>query len=345
MLILFLAGVIFIFILVNFFERIDKFVEKKASPFSIIKYYFYQIPYLITLLFPVAHLLATFFSLGEMARKNELLAIKASGINLLRLFKPLIILALFNSFLAFFLSETLSPMGMRTARDIYAVEIRKGTKRFERTFAKDLSFWGQGEKFFFFESIDSRKNLAYGIIMMEFERGIIKRRVDAKKGIYTKEGWIFYDVTERIFKENGGIVNFFKEKNFSEIVESPFDFLKGRKELEEMEWKELVKRIKMLKGAGLSYSEDLVEFHTRIAFPFANLVILIFALPLASSLRGRGRAYGFGISVIFSFVYWGIMQFSKALGQVERLNPLLSAWLPNIIFLEFALLAFRKIKR
>jgi lipopolysaccharide export system permease protein len=345
MLILFLAGVIFIFILVNFFERIDKFVEKRASPISVIKYYLFQVPYLIVLLFPVAHLLATFFSLGEMARKNELLAIKASGINLIRLFKPLILLALLNSFLAFVLSETLSPLGMRIARDVYAVEIRKGTRRFGRTFAKDLSFWGRGNRFFFFESINSTKNMAYGIIMMEFKDGEISKRVDARKGVYAKEGWIFYDVTERIFKGDRDVVNFFKEKKFPEISESPFDFLKGRKELEEMGWKELVRRIEMLKRAGLSYAEDLVEFHTRIAFPFANLVILLFALPLASSLRGRGRAYGFGISVIFSFVYWGIMQFSKALGQVEKLGPLLSAWLPNLIFLGFALLSFRKVKR
>lgn len=345
MLLIFLAGTIFIFIIVNFFERIDKFVSQKVSPIIVLKYYGYQIPYLVSLLFPVAHILASFFSIGEMARKNELLAIKASGINVLRVFLILLLLGLLNSGIALLFNQSLSPEGLRRSREIYQVEVMKRPPRFGRVYAEKLTFWGRSNRFFYFGTISSKKNLATKIIVMEFEDHMLKRRIDARKGVYGKEGWIFFKVTERIFKGDVPEVKFYDEKKFPEIKEKPFDFLKSSKEIEEMNITDLLKEIKLKKMAGIDYTEPLVELHTRIAFPFANFVILLFSLPLAASLRGRGRAYGFGLAVMFSFLYWTIMQFSKALGQVGKLPPPVSAWAPNIIFFVFALLALRKAHR
>ena len=344
-LLLFVAGVILIFIVVHFFERLDKFLEKKPAPFSIAKYYIYQLPYLFVLLLPIAHILATFFSLGEMSRRNELLALKAAGIDVVRVIRPLLLLALFNSFLSFGVSEFLAPSANRKAREVKDIEIEKRRATLTRTFARNLSFWGEGRRLFYFRSIDARRNVARGIVMMEFAGEKLRWRIDAERGLYIDGNWKFFGVTERKFIGDSEEVSFYEERDMPEIKESPFDFLKGRRDLLEMGVVDLMELISSLKRAGLDHTQESVEFNIRFSFPLANLVMILFALPFAASMRGAGRAYGFGQAVFFSFIYWGFLETFRVIGEVGKLPPFVAAWAPNFLFLALALLGFKRLKR
>jgi len=54
---------------------------------------------------------------------------------------------------------------------------------------------------------------------------------------------------------------------------------------------------------------------------------------------------GLGLGLLFSFLYWGMIQVSKAFGYVGALNPVMSAWLPSIIFGIVATYFFLILKR
>ncbi len=331
-LILMLVAVIALFIIVNFFETIDKFVDKKPGIISIVRYYYFQIPGLIILLFPMAHLLAGFFSIGEMARRLEILAIKASGINLYRLIAILSIAGIINSFIAFGVGEFLTPVANRKFRYVKTVEIEKRSSPFRRIFARNLSFFGRSDYLYFFKYINSRDNRAIGIVIMKIRNGEVIKRIDAKTGFFKNGHWILDQVSVRNFKGDEVEVKFYNKKEFPELSESPFNLLKEQYELDEMSVFDLMKQLKALKSAGLNYMKVLAEIHVRFAFPFANFVILFFSLPLAASMRGRGRALGFGLSVLLSFIYWGILQTAKIMGQLGKVDPLIAAWIPNIVF-------------
>jgi lipopolysaccharide export system permease protein len=345
MLFLFLLGVILIYVLVNFFEQIDKFVDKRPSGFSILKYYIYQIPYLVVLLLPVSGLLACFFSLGEMAKRNELLAVKAAGINSMRLFVPLLMLGLLASLVSFGLGEFVNPYFTRQADRIHRVEIEKQEDPEERIRARDLSFLGKDGRMFFFRMIDAQNNEAQGITVMQFEADTLVLRLDAEKGNYQRGSWIFQDVTVRGFKGGDSDVRFYPERKFVDVTDAPFELLKGKKTLEERGAFELIQLVRMLRTAGIDVSEELVELHVRFSFPFANIIILLFSLALSVSMRGKGRAYAFGLSIFLAFFYWGLLQGSRALGQAGKLAPIIAAWSPNMVFLALGVLGFTTVKR
>jgi lipopolysaccharide export system permease protein len=345
MLFLFLLGVIMIYILVNFFEQIDKFVDKRPSGLSILKYYIFQIPYLIVLLMPVAGLLACFFSLGEMAKRNELLAVRAAGINPVRLFVPLLLLGLTASLVSFGLGEFVNPYFTRRADRIRRVEIDKQENPEERIRARDLSFLGKDGRMFFFRLIDARKNDAQGITVMQFEGDSLVLRLDAEQGTYFGGAWTLENVTVRSFEGGESDVKFYAERTFPDVRDAPFELLKGKKTLEERGAIELVQLVRMLRAAGIDVSEELVELHVRFSFPFANIIILLFSLVLSVSMRGKGKAYAFGLSVFLAFFYWGLLQGSRAMGQAGRLAPILAAWSPNMIFLAMGAFGFAFVKR
>lgn len=346
-LVIFTLGVIFIFVIVNFFERIDAFMEHK-TPFSLIlKYYAYQTPYLFVLLLPVAELLAAFFSIGEMARMRELLAVKAAGVDIRRIFLPILLFGLLNSLASFLVSGYVSGEGMRRAYEIWAVKVKGRAKAVRKSYATNVAFIGQNGRLFYFKTINSITNTATGIMVVEFQNGEIRRRLDARRGEYKNGYWRFFDGVERRFSENGEefAAISFRKMDFRDITDSPFDLMKARYDLTQMNLTALKNYISTLKKAGLDATEALVEFQTRFSFPFINFVILIFALPIAASMRGHGRAYGFGIAVALSFIYWNILQVFKVLGEVGRLKPLLAAWTPNGLFLVVGLYLMVKVHR
>ncbi len=344
-LVIFLVGVIFIFIIVNFFEQIDKFIAKKASMESVIKYYMYQIPYLVNLLLPIAELLAVFFAIGDMARRFELIAIKAAGVDMYRVFVPIIVIGIINSFIAFGIGGYVSGKGMRKAFEVRMREIEKRHYSLHRTFARNLSFLGKGGRLFFFGSINAVSNSVSRAMIIDFKDGKIVRRIDAKSGRYENGKWTFYSVIERRFSGDSIIVFTYKSKTYPEIKEKPFEFLKVSLELQEMSLNQLYMHRKALREAGLDCSEVNTEIQFRFAFPLINFVILVFALPLAASLRGHGKAYGFGLAVSLAFVYWNLIQIFKVLGQTGELSPFIASWTPNLIFFSAGLFLNSKVQR
>ena len=338
------AGVVGLFIVVNFFEQIDKFVANKASLADVGKYYLYQIPYLVNLLSPVAALLATFFSLGEFAMRRELLAIKAAGVPVWRTFFPILGVGALATAYGLWANQGLVPDGLRKAREIRAYKILKRKTARARTYGERISFFGEGGRLYYFRRIDARRNAAWGIVVLELEGNRVVRRIDARRGRYDSV-WTFYGVVEREFLPDGS-VRFARHsrKVYPEVKERPFDFLKSPKEIAETNTPELLRRIKVLKRAGLEFYQELVELQVRFSFPFMNLIILLFALPIAAGMRGASRAWGFGISIMVAFFYWALLQATRTLGDVGRLDPTLSAWIPNITFVLFSIPGFLRLR-
>ena len=82
-----------IFLVVDLVEHVDKYIDKQASVSLVIKYYLYFTPYILVLSLPVAMLLSCLFSLGQLAKHNELTAMKSAGISLHRILLPLFVLS------------------------------------------------------------------------------------------------------------------------------------------------------------------------------------------------------------------------------------------------------------
>ncbi|MFA5063618.1 MAG: LptF/LptG family permease, partial [Candidatus Omnitrophota bacterium] len=85
----------FVMIIVGNLKKIaDLVINKGVDIFSIFKLFLLMTPYMITYALPISILVATLMSLGRLSSDNEIIAIRASGINLFKLILPLITLSL-----------------------------------------------------------------------------------------------------------------------------------------------------------------------------------------------------------------------------------------------------------
>jgi lipopolysaccharide export system permease protein len=342
-----IIGVIMLYIIVNFFENLDTFInpQRGFKLFSIIKYYFYQIPYLFVLMSPVALMLSCFFAIGDLSRRFEIIAIKSIGISMKRAFFTIYLFSIFITLITFYLYLDVVGSWMKKAEWVKAVEIEGKKIPKERTFATNLTFVS-GNKVYFFNDISALTNSARGIVIVELEKeGKVKRRIDANSGNYENNMWVLYDVKERDLNSDNVSFRFYKQKEFVEIEESPFEFLTELKELQQMNFKELKQRIEKLKRAGFEINAELTELYTRISFPFMNIITIILSLPIAVAIRGKGKAWGFGIAVLFVFIYWGLSEAFRTLGNVGKLEPILCAWIPNIFFFTIGIFGWFRIEK
>lgn len=101
-----------------FWLYIDDFVGKGLGINVVLKFIWYQSAALIPLALPLAILLSSLMTFGNLGESFELVAIKSSGISLLRFMRPLFILSIFISVLAFLFSNYVIPVAVLKSRTL-----------------------------------------------------------------------------------------------------------------------------------------------------------------------------------------------------------------------------------
>ena len=102
--------VLFVLMMQFLWLYIDELVGKGLSLGVILEFLGWGSATLFPLALPLATLLASIMTMGSFGENNELLAMKAAGIPLLRILAPLMVLSLFISVAAFFASNNLIPV-------------------------------------------------------------------------------------------------------------------------------------------------------------------------------------------------------------------------------------------
>ena len=89
---------------------VDDFMGKGLEWYIILELLFYASATWVPVALPLSILLASIMAFGNLGEHNELTAMKASGLSLTRIMKPLIVLMVFVSAGAFFFSNNLWPL-------------------------------------------------------------------------------------------------------------------------------------------------------------------------------------------------------------------------------------------
>lgn len=331
-----LGVLIIIPVLVDLIEHVDYFVDRSADPVSVIKYYFFYLPYFLTFTIPVASLLSTLFSLGILNKNNELTALKASGASLYRIFMPVFGSAALISILAFLNEEKLKPPALEIRSRIKQEEI-EGQKRMEVERFYNLFAQGEGGWIYHFDVFDSRDNSGFNAVLEKYEAGKLRERIEAEKMTWQDPIWVLENGRYRVFLEDTLSSQVQKFEKFQRLVKfdlnvRPELFIRKAKHPDQMNFQELYDYVRSKSKSGVKVSNELVQLHMKIAFPLASFIIVLFGAPLASMPRRSGLAFSFGATLIISFVYYVLLKFGQSLGYNEKLPPALAAWMGNIVF-------------
>ncbi len=327
-----LAVLTLLFVVVDFFEKVEDFVKYKASFISIFKYLIFKLPLFVYYIVPITVLLSTVICMGVLSRHNEIVAMKSCGMGLYRIAMPILSTAAVISLLVFINSEYVLPVTNRLTNHILRVDIKKqeehGIYKKNRIWFKsdDGSIWN-------IALLDSGTGTMFNVSVFKFNGGKLKERIDCKQVKWTGSMWIFYDGWLRLFDEEGSFNSeYFKNREFP-VKEKPTDFMSVSIGPEEMGFREIRDYIKKIRKEGFDATRYLVDMHIKLSFPAICFIMALIGIPF--SLRtGRqgGFTVGIGLSVVVGFTIWFIFSMGISLGHAGRLPPFIAAWGATIVF-------------
>lgn len=340
-----LVGLLVIYIIVDIFEHISKFVDNEVAFFVMIQYYIYQIPSIIgTTLSPIACLLGCFISVGNLSRHFELAAMKFSGMSAYRIGLSLLWMGFILSIIILGLNETLSPVANQKKIELERERIEKRPKQ-HIVPSRDIYYSGEDNKFYHIRFIDPRQGVIKGLTIYEFFANYsLKRRIDSRDAVWKEKHWELFNGSEKIFNP-GSYMEIAFDTLILNIKETPLDFVKEIKSAISMGFFEFKRYITKLQRGGEDVTKQLVDLYTRLSFPFMNLIVILLGFPLASKIRNIGFIVGFAIALFVSFMYWGLMQLAKAFGYTGALSPFIASVLPNIAFLVASAILIWKLRK
>ncbi|MCA9731768.1 MAG: LPS export ABC transporter permease LptG [Deferribacteres bacterium] len=326
-----LTTFIVIFVVIDAVEKLSVFLDRGAPLLVVAQFYIYYIPYIVVLTSPIAMLLAAMFCIGQLSKYSELVAMKASGISLMRIFTPLFVTSLIVSIFFIYFGEVVVPRANSLKEDIKSEYLDKNSLRGPRR-VTNLALRDENGNRIFIGNYDIRQKNARKISIMTLKDNTIITRIDAEKMEWQDSTWILQNTIIRTFKSDSETAKHFDRYLPREFHFKPEDFGSVQKKPEEMSYEELQVFIAEVKRNGGDPDRWLADLYLKIAFPFANFIIVLFGAPLAAGRARSTGALGIALSLLFCFLFFGTIKMGQTLSQTGYLHPFLGAWLGNGIF-------------
>ena len=347
-----LFAFLMVFVVIDLMEKLDDFIDVNAPTHIVIEYYIAFIPEIVKLMTPVALLLAALFVMGRLSSQNELAAIKASGVSLYRVLLPFLVVSLIVSCLSIYLNGWVVPRANQKKFYIERNVMHQGSDNTDRF---NIFFQEGRTRIVSMSYFDIQNHVATRVSIQDFldtNLTYMERRWDAASmrwlptpGEPGSGKWVLQSGSVHSFQEDREVVEPFTSMVIGRLTLTPADIEKKQRRPDEMEYGELREFIENQERAGQDVSRWLVDYHAKLAFPFASIIMVLFGVPFASSRPRTGAALGIGICVAVTFIYLGFMKVSQVFGYNGDLNPLVTAWLANIIFLVAAIVNLIRVQK
>jgi len=329
-----LLGFTLIFIVIDAMENLDDFIDQSVPAAQILNYYIVFSPEIIRLVTPIAILFAALFTAGKAANLSELTAIKACGVSLYRFMLPFLITTFIISLFSVYFSGYVVPMANKTKLGIEQEYLKKNLN----FTGSNIYFQDSKKRIVSISYFDANTNRANRVSIQDFNPDDLtqmKSRIDAD--------YLSFDSVKNIWKANNGIersffdkrqkADYFAIKEIADLNFSPDDLLKKQNRPGEMNLGELNELIKSQSSAGNDPTSTIIEYHSRIAFAMTGLIVVLFGLPISANKRKGGIASQIGLNILVTFLYLVFMKVSQAFGRNGALNPILTAWFANFVFM------------
>ena len=332
---MFLMGV-FIFTTILFatdtFITLIKQIAKFGIPFKVaFIIILLNLPAVIVMTIPMGVLLSTVMTLNRLSLSSEITVMRACGIGLNRIAKPIFIFAIVMALSSFFINETLVPVMNRQSKDLalWALgqkNIPDGKKNFV---FKEISSGGNLKRLFYVGSCE--KKTLHNVTVLDNSKDGTIQVLQAREGKTSPKGWEFEKGAAYTIANDGQVLN--TTLFDTSIVQFGLDLTKemNKNLAKEMNFVGLLKH---LSNPDLSEQDRQVyttELFDKIALPVTTLVFVLLGVPLAITPPRVRYNRGFLFSILIIFAYYLVRALSLSFGETGSLAPFIAAWLPNIV--------------
>jgi len=346
-LLLSLAILTFILVMSRLGKLTDLVINKGVELMDIVLLIIYSSPPYLTFTLPMAFLLSTIVTLGRLSTENEILALKASGVNLRCLFVPIVSVGILISAVALFNTNFLLPTSANLFRGTLLNVLKKGITVDDKEGIFNDTVPGV---VIYIDKVDTHSKKLTGVLVSD------DRDKDQKQTISASDGFIYLDpqTLDLSFILNNGSLHRWEKKDdsYKTVSFKNYTFMINlanmlppsagvRKRPFEMDRNELRNA---MKRANKDRQYDLqVEIYKKITIPLSALAFVLLTVPLGVRRKVEGRFSGIIYSLALFVFYYMLMALTENLGRTLHIPPLLIAAIPNITIVLLGLYLVRNL--
>ena len=313
-------------------ERVDDFLEHGISLSDVIwRYYANFLPFILFLLSPLFIFIAVIFFTAQLAERSEIVAIISGGVSFYRLLLvPYFISAAILTLIQLYGNHYLVP---QANADKIAFEGEKMKKKYILK-DKNIHLQISNDTYIYVETYNNTDSTGKKFTLENIRNRKVFRKIAAEKIT-----WIDSSQQWRLEKYIDRRIDSLSEKiSKGEVLDTslsltPQDFNRRVGLKEAMTTPELRRFIdnEIRKGAPMVEFYQ-VELHRRTAAPFATFILTMIGFALASRKVRGGMGLHIAVGLALSALYILFLQFSMTFATNGGLSPLLSVWIPNLLF-------------
>jgi lipopolysaccharide export system permease protein len=338
------------------YDNFRDLLEVGASLRDMLYYYATLMPSYLSVVLPLSLLLSLLYVLGKLHRNNEIIAIRAAGLNIFGTTRVLWLAGLFFCGVSLMLNARVVPWSVETSRRLlesfqYRAESKKAPTGV-LGLVTSVSFANQRANRMWYMNRYSRfTGTAYGVTVSELDRQRRERtRIMAREAHYdaARHAWVFNDGREMWFDVEAGELMrsvAFTEKVIPHFNEDPELMLLIDRKPSQLSFFELQRIVDYFSAeSDPKLYRYAVRYYTLLADTLGPLIILAIAIPFAVSGVRVSPAVGVSKSIGLFFVYYVLSTLSTILGGNGYMDPLWAAWLPTLALTGLATFFFGRMR-
>jgi lipopolysaccharide export system permease protein len=332
-----LAFFSFIFLMKQILDITDMIVNQKVGAGAVCLLLIYLMPLFLQYVIPMSVMMAVLLSTLRMSGDNEIMALKAGGVNIFYLLPPVLTFGVMGMLITGYMTILGVPQSTDRLKtlliDVASANLNVSLK--ERTFNDSFK-----NIMLYVNRIDPQSKDLYHVLIED------RRTKGVNNTVIAKRGKLFGDPKEMVYhlRLYGGTINQMNMQDRSshtinfetydirldlrDVINAPGLANKRPKEMTLTELRNYLKKVKDNKNA---YYDGLLNLHKKFSIPVACLAMGLLALPLGIQSRNAKKAFGVGMGLLFFLIYYLLLSTGSALAENGRLHPAIGMWIPNVI--------------
>lgn len=329
----------FLFLVGELLDDLKDFMDEGAAFSETARYFLLKLPENFRFILPISILLSCIWAMANMGKSNEITALRASGVSLLRCGGSIYLFAFILTGISFWFNETVIPDAEKEA---YRIKCKVRHKPYDDH--RWLSYMNTANQRIWLFNKFSLGGTQKDVLIKQL-RGdkTLRWTMNAEKAVYKEDaGWSFQNV-EKITFDNDGQFELKREKvdtlNFSakEFPETLNSISESTKPLDDLPLAVIMEKINNAESfpeSEMNRCRTIV--YSRLSFPWSCVIAVLLAIPLATKSH-RSGIFKFIISAILAIiVYQFIMQLGEVLGKKGLVDPLIAGVGPTLAMMIYA---------
>lgn len=342
-----LATFLGLYVLIELFDVFGKMIAAKPPLGMAITYFGGFVAPFLEWVLTASLLLASLYTLWQLCRHNEVMAMRASGLGFGAIVAPMLAVSLILALLCAANSEFYAPHAAEQMKRIQ----RSQFKTLPPDIREAMHYYNRNaHRVWSIDHLNADNPSVLEGVRITIERPDGSREVDirAKRAEYL-DGmwWLFYpqysysDALNQPIPSPAPALSNLPLRAMPQLTETPTDFINESKDWMFFSVRDMLRYLKA--HPGLDHAEVMskrYDIHYRLAAPWSCVVITLFAIP-AGVATGRQSVFkGVLMAIALFFGFYAAVNGCMILAKRDFIAPWLGAWLPNLAFMTAGLALF-----